>query len=167
LLWIDSFTGLAADAEYDENLKAIPITVNAAAIAGELQRAYGSQLLECDPRSAQFPTVSVVRKALDALVSVKLAMPLPKRTGEYRVLYRQFKDDVFLHLASMLTTPAEKVTTQAHLPFDDTTTIIPSAPKEHEARLAKTPNPKAEKPKSPKLKAKTPRSSKKNRSRIR
>lgn len=119
LLWIDYFTPLAAETEYDQNLKAFPINVSAAAIADELQRAYGSQLLEQDDRSVQFPTVKVVRKALDALVTIKLAMALPNVTGEYRVLYRQFNDDVLLRFASMLKTPAEKVVAQTELPFEE------------------------------------------------
>lgn len=119
LLWIDYFTPLASETEYDQNLKAFPINVSAAAIADELQRAYGSQLLEQDDRAVQFPTVKVVRKALDALVTIKLAMALPNVTGEYRVLYRQFNDDVLLRFASMLKTPAEKVVAQTELPFEE------------------------------------------------
>ncbi|HKR65421.1 MAG TPA: hypothetical protein VJZ00_16935, partial [Thermoanaerobaculia bacterium] len=129
LLWIDYFTPLAAETEYDQNLKAFPIHVSATAIADELQRAYGSQLLEQDDRSVQFPTVKVVRKALDALVTIKLAMALPNVTGEYRVLYRQFNDDVLLRFASMLKTPAEKVTAQAELPFEETSAEPATPPK--------------------------------------
>jgi hypothetical protein len=93
--------------------------VNAAAIADELQRAYGSQLLDRDDRSVEFPNVKIVRKALDALVANKLAMALPVGTAEYRVLYRQFKDDILLRFAAMLKTPAEKVTEQTSLPFGE------------------------------------------------
>ena len=128
LLWIDYFTPLAAETEYDQNLKAFPINVSAAAIADELQRAYGSQLLEQDDRSVQFPTVKIVRKALEALVTIKLAMALPNKTGEYRVLYRQFNDDVLLRFASMLKTPAEKVDAQVELPFEETSPVSVTPP---------------------------------------
>ena len=128
LLWIDYFTPLAAETEYDQNLKAFPINVSAMAIADELQRAYGSQLLEQDDRSVQFPTVKIVRKALEALVTIKLAMVLPNSTGEYRVLYRQFNDDVLLRFASMLKTPAEKVDAQTELPFEETSPALPTTP---------------------------------------
>lgn len=119
LLWIDYFGPLVAAVAYDENLKAFPIDVSSAAIADELQCAYGSQLLEKDDRSVAFPSAKVVRKALDALVTVKLAMPLPTGTSEYRVLYRQFNDDILLRFASMLKTPAERVMEQTTLPFDE------------------------------------------------
>jgi hypothetical protein len=39
-------------------------------------------------------------------------MALPTGAAQYRVLYRQFNDDVLLRFASMLKTPAEKVTAQ-------------------------------------------------------
>ena len=119
LLWIDYFGPLVAAVAYDENLKAFPIDVSCAAIADELQRAYGSQLLEKDERSVAFPSAQVIRRALDALVSMKLAMSVPAGTSEYRVLYRQFNDDILLRFASMLKTPAEKVTEQATLPFGE------------------------------------------------
>jgi len=118
-LWIDYFGPLVAAVAYDENLKAFPIDVSSAAIADELQRAYGSQLLEKDERSVEFPSAKVIRRALDALVTMKLAMSLPAGTSEYRVLYRQFNDDVLLRFASMLKTPAESVTAQTTLPFDE------------------------------------------------
>jgi len=117
LLWIDYFGPLAAVSEYDENLKAFPITVNAYVITDELQKAYGSQLLERDERSAEFPTTHSVRKALDAFVTMRLAMGVPDAKGDYRVLYRQFREDVLQRFASMLTSPAEKVLTQGELPF--------------------------------------------------
>ncbi|HEX3071469.1 MAG TPA: hypothetical protein VHX14_23085 [Thermoanaerobaculia bacterium] len=120
LLWIDYFAPLAAAVAYDENLKAFPIDVGATAIADELQRAYGSRLLERDERSVEFPGTKVVRNALNALVTIKLAMPLPTGTAQYRVLYRQFNDDILLRFASMLKTSAEKVTEQqATLPFNE------------------------------------------------
>jgi hypothetical protein len=120
LLWIDYFAPLAAAVAYDENLKAFPIDVGAAAIADELQRAYGSQLLEKDDRSVEFPSTKVVRNALNALVTIKLAMALPTGIAQYRVMYRQFNDDILLRFASMLKTPAEKVTEQqATLPFNE------------------------------------------------
>lgn len=148
LLWIDYFTPLAAETEYDQNLKAFPIHVSAAAIADELQRAYGSRLLEQDERSVQFPTVKVVRKALDALVTIKLAMALPNVTGEYRVLYRQFNDDVLLRFASMLKTPAEKVEAQAELPFEEAPSVPPVPRKPSKTRSKKP----ASRPRSPKKK---------------
>jgi hypothetical protein len=138
LLWIDYFTPLAADTEYDQNLKAYPINVSAAVIADELQRAYGSQLLERDDRSVPFPRVNVVRRALDALVNMKLAMALPNTTGEYRVLYRQFKEDVLQRFASMMKTPAEKVTTQTELPFAEQPPTLPApAPQQASGKPAK------------------------------
>lgn len=140
LLWIDYFTPLAADTEYDQNLKAYPINVSAAVIADELQRAYGSQLLERDDRSVPFPRVNVVKRALDALVTMKLAMPVPNTTGEYRVLYRQFKEDVLQRFASMLKTPAEKVTTQTELPFAEAPSTLP-APAPQEQAPAKSAKP--------------------------
>lgn len=117
-LWLDYFPPLAAAVAYDENLKAYPIDIDAAAIADELQRAYGSRLLERDDRSVEFPSVKVVRKALEALAAIKLAMA-PAGKGKFRVLYRQFKDDVLLRFASMLKTPAEKVTAQTTFPFEE------------------------------------------------
>jgi hypothetical protein len=107
--------------------------VSAAVIADELQRAYGSQLLERDDRSVPFPRANVVRRALDALVTMKLAMPLPNTTGEYRVLYRQFKEDVLQRFASMLKTPAEKVTTQAELPFAEPPSTLPAPAPQQQA----------------------------------
>ncbi len=119
LLWIDYFGPLAAASEYDQNFKAFPINVNVSVITDELQKAYGSQLLERDERSAEFPTAMSVRRALDALVAMKLAMAIPDARGEYRVLYRRFKEDVLQRFASMLKTPAEQVSTQADLPFPE------------------------------------------------
>ena len=125
LLWIDYFPSLAAGVAYDENVKAFPIVVSAVAITEELQRAYGSQLLERDDRSVQFPSVTAVRRALDLLVSIRLAMTLPKGTAEYRVLYRQFNDDILIRFASMLKTPVETVEAQAELPFPQLTAAAP------------------------------------------
>ncbi|HSY49149.1 MAG TPA: hypothetical protein VLC46_10085 [Thermoanaerobaculia bacterium] len=96
--------------------------------------AYGSQLLEKDDRSVAFPNAKIVRKALDALVTMKLAMPLPTGTDEYRVLYRQFNDDILLRFASMLKTPAEKVMEQATLPFDEPQVAIPGSAAESQRR---------------------------------
>ncbi|MEA2414839.1 MAG: hypothetical protein QOI58_1496 [Thermoanaerobaculia bacterium] len=134
LLWIDYFGPLVAAVAYDENLKAFPIDVSSAAIADELQRAYGSQLLEKDERSVEFPSAKVIRRALDALVTMKLAMPLPTGTSEYRVLYRQFNDDILLRFASMLKTPAEKVMEQATLPFDEPQDVITGSVAENPKR---------------------------------
>jgi hypothetical protein len=137
-LWIDYLAPLAADVAYDENLKAFPVDVGAAAIADELQRAYGSQLLERDDRSVEFPSARVVRKALEALVTIKLAMALPTGTAKYRVLYRQFNDDILLRFASMLNTPPEKVTEQAAFPFEQPQAAIP-APTTQASTRRKTP----------------------------
>lgn len=156
LLWIDYFAPLAAGVAYDENLKAFPINVSAGAIADELQRAYGSQLLEKDDRSVAFPSVKVVRKALEALVAIKLAMALPTGTAEFRVLYRLFKDDILLRFAWMLNTPAEKVTEQTSLPFDQPE-LVPPPPQEQ--RTKKTARGVTEKPK------RAPRSKKNHRNR--
>ncbi len=153
LLWIDYFAPLAASVAYDENLKAFPINVNVAAIADELQRAYGSQLLERDERSVAFPNAKIVRKALDSLVTMKLAMALPTSTAEYRVLYRQFNDDVLLRFASMLRTPAEKVTEQTSLPFDEPPSATPpSSPQKRTTK--RTAGAASKKPKAPSKKAK-------------
>ncbi|HEX7153164.1 MAG TPA: hypothetical protein VF618_16885 [Thermoanaerobaculia bacterium] len=158
-LWIDYFTALAAGGEYDANLKAVPVDVNAAVIADELQKAYGSQLLERDMRSVEFPSVRVVRRALDALVAIKLAMALPK--GEYRILYRQIKDDVYQRFASMMKTPAEKVTAQAELPFRDEPESIPSAP-DPAAKRDKTAKPKGATAKPPQPKRTAPKAKSKS-----
>jgi hypothetical protein len=159
LLWIDYFAPLAASVAYDENLSAFPLDVSVAAIADELQRAYGSQLLEVDDRSVQFPNVKIVRKALDTLVAIKLAMALPSGTAEYRVLYRQFNDDVLLRFASMLKTPAEEVTEQAVLPFAAAEASVPAVQKAGGAKVAPRAAKKSKTESSPKA-SKKKRSSK-------
>jgi hypothetical protein len=107
LLWTDYFAALAVDIEQDEKLKARPLDVSATAITDELQRAYGSQRLEHDERSAGFPTRKAVKRTLDALVGAKLAFA--RDADGYRIFFREFKDDVMQRLGELLLTPAEKV----------------------------------------------------------
>jgi hypothetical protein len=56
------------------------------------------------------------------------------RTDEYRVLYRQFNDDILLRFASMLKAPAEKVMEQATLPFDEPQVVIAGSAAESQRR---------------------------------
>lgn len=93
-LWTDAFPSLAADVPLDEKEDARIIDVNVDMIAEELQRAYGSLALYSDRRSGTFPRPATVRRALEALVKYRLAIPPATPTDPYRVRYRPFKKDV-------------------------------------------------------------------------
>lgn len=108
-LWQDTLAVKAADAPYDERTKSRLIEVDVEAITSELQRAYGSQALEVDQRSVEFPKFATVKAAFETLVRIKLA--LPASGNLYRVMYRQFgkkNDDLLLKFAEMIGVVAQQ-----------------------------------------------------------
>lgn len=100
-LWTDVFHAMSVGVRYDPQHKAQPIPVNIRQITSELQLAYGSQALEHDERSAEFPKYSWIRDALEALVSLKLAIP-GAGPDNYTVLFRRFKEDVLIKFIELL-----------------------------------------------------------------
>src|SRR5262249_22830189 len=86
---------------YDEALRATPIAVSVDDITKELQQAYGSGRLSRDARSASFPQMKWVRRALEALVLAKLARR-ESEAGDYTGGFRVFRDDVLTRFHSLV-----------------------------------------------------------------
>ena len=100
LLWTDTFASAYDPSAYDEAKQAVPIPVKTSEITQELQKAYGSGALKVDQRSKEFPREIWVRRALDAFVKAKLAIPGGSH-GEYVILYRIFRGDVLERFVAM------------------------------------------------------------------
>jgi len=100
-LWTDVFLAKSPGVPFHEQQKAQPITINVREITSELQLAYGSQALEHDERSAEFPKYSWIRDALEALVALKLAIPSTE-PDVYTVLFRRFREDILIKFIELL-----------------------------------------------------------------
>ena len=92
-LWTDYFPSKLEEGEYDDKSKSTNIQVNVSDVTDELQKAFGSQALDRDHRSGEFPKKRWIREALDQLVHYKLATP-GKTNGEYVIFFRTFRDEV-------------------------------------------------------------------------
>jgi len=100
-LWTDVFHTMSVGVRFDPQRQAQPIPINVRQITLELQLAYGSQALEHDERSAEFPKYSWIRDALEALVTLKLAIP-GADPDSYTVLFRRFREDVLIKFIELL-----------------------------------------------------------------
>lgn len=87
-LW-GEFFGRIGDLEFDPDKRHWPFLVTVKGVTEELQKAYGSKApaLARDDRSCEFPRRKWVKRALDALVALELALP-GGEVDEYTVLVR-------------------------------------------------------------------------------
>jgi len=93
-LWTDVLPAMAADSEYDNGLKAYRVYASVKAVTSELQRAYGSETLRRDSRSAEFPRQIWVRNAFERLSAYGLATPPSNGSDVFEIHYRPFRKDV-------------------------------------------------------------------------
>jgi len=93
-LWLEFFLVRAAEAEYDEKLRAYKFVASVEEVTGEMQRAYGSGALSADTRSVEFPKKKWIRKAFDRLVQYRFALPPEDGYDLYEVHFRSFREDV-------------------------------------------------------------------------
>lgn len=100
-LWLNVLPSLVADQDYDHDLKAFPVAVTVEQITDELQKAHGSKRLQTDSRSAEFPTRTNIRDALDELVRLGLAARGGEQ-GTYTVAFKHQKGDVFAWFVKLL-----------------------------------------------------------------
>lgn len=92
VLW-GEFFGRVGDLEFDEESRTWPLVITVQEITDELQKAYGSQALDRDERSCEFPKESWVRQALEELVTIELAMREDEKDA-YRVQLKAFDGDM-------------------------------------------------------------------------
>jgi hypothetical protein len=121
LLWTDLFLSSYDPSAYDEIKKATPIEVTVEQITEELQKAYGSGALPCDERAQVFPKSIWIRRALEALVHAKLAIP-GEDPESYTILYRVLKGDIlerFVRMTESGPTPEKPPEPQTALPLED------------------------------------------------
>jgi len=85
---------MAADSEYDDDLKAYRVYASVKAVTSELQRAYGSKTLRMDSRSAEFPRQIWVKNAFERLCAYGLATPPSNGSDVFEIHYRPFRKDV-------------------------------------------------------------------------
>jgi hypothetical protein len=85
ILWQDIFTEMKQRVEYDQKIKAHPLTVNVESLTLELQKLYGA--VGNEPRQITYPRVEWVREALDCFVILKLARKAGDN-GNYLVLFK-------------------------------------------------------------------------------
>ena len=96
IIWQDILTHLSRNVEYDKQLKCYPININIQSLTLELQKSYGSVALqrscnldENDEREVEYPKISWVREALDALITLGFATRLSE--DEYTIYFRQLR----------------------------------------------------------------------------
>jgi hypothetical protein len=89
IIWDHIFTGYAADSSPDGPSIQHGLTVSLSKVTRDLQDYYGSS--SSGPRSPEIPRSVWVKKALDALVSFKMAAK--KESGIYEINYRRTKGD--------------------------------------------------------------------------
>jgi len=93
-LWSEFFPAMAADAEYDDKLRAYKFDASVNDVTDEMQRAYGSGALPADERSVEFPKKKWIRKAFDRLVQYRFALPPKDGSDLYEIHFRSFREDV-------------------------------------------------------------------------
>ena len=93
-LWTDVLPAMAADSEYDDDLKAYRVYASVKAVTSELQRAYGSKTLRMDSRSAEFPRQIWVKNAFERFCAYGLATPPSNGSDVFEIHYRPFRKDV-------------------------------------------------------------------------
>lgn len=91
ILWNGIFTDLHLAVQYNETEKAWPLKVNVVNLTEELQLLNGSGPHVADPRAAEFPKTTWIRKALDAFVVLDLARK--DSQDAYTVLFKQLPID--------------------------------------------------------------------------
>lgn len=94
-LWSDYFLPESYKVEYDNKNKCYPIDINLTSLTHEMQKAYGSQALDSDQNSVEFPKQKWFNKALKILVKMKLAEH--KNNDEYVVFYKRFAPQTNLY----------------------------------------------------------------------
>jgi hypothetical protein len=119
-LWID-FAGRVNQAKADPTSGVIRLDVSASELTLELQRAYGSEAMERDARSAVFPREVWVKEALLTLKAIGLAEAGPSE-DTFVVLFRPFPSgsDALERFVKMVDQRSEKLklaTTQLTLPI--------------------------------------------------
>jgi len=100
-LWMEIFPAMLEGVEYDENYKALKFAASVREVTHELQRAYGSDTLTQDQRSAQFPTHRWIKEAFDKLVELRMALPPGNGSDVYQILFRTLRGDVLNRFIEM------------------------------------------------------------------
>jgi hypothetical protein len=89
IMWDHLFTRYAADQSEDEQASFLSFDVSAENVTKDLQEYFGFK--SNGARSPEIPSITWVRKALDTLVNLKLAVR--KGEGQYTVAYKRTRGD--------------------------------------------------------------------------
>jgi hypothetical protein len=100
VIWLDIFTDMARDVEYNKSLKAYPLEIDINRITCELQKVYGSTGTE--HREAQYPKKAWVKRALDGFVRIGLAQEVS--ADHYRVSFKPIRGDALEKFAKQRVT---------------------------------------------------------------
>lgn len=113
IIWQNQLTRMREHIEFNKELKCWPIKVDVQALTSELQASFGSIALQksCgidnnSERETEYPTFAWVRKALDVLVELKLAVNIDQ--DHYKVFFRLLRTEIIEYFSKHRTIKKKK-----------------------------------------------------------